>query len=215
MNWKKRLFKESGLYIILDKDACCNIIDTALEIRKTGSNIVQLRAKNATKKELLQDSRRLKDIFKNKKTVLVINDHADIAKAVGADGLHLGQDDLPIKEARKILGKKAIIGVSCHNLRQALIAQKEGADYIGIGPIFKTLTKPGCKIDGPGVLGYLRKNIKIPVFAIGGISRNNLRQVRSKGISKVAVCRDICLSGNIPEAIKNFKKALNDSSRAS
>lgn len=162
---------------------------------------------------MLKDALRLKGIFQDKKTILIINDHADIAKVVDADGLHIGQDDLPIKEARKILDKETIIGVSCHNLKQALIAQKEGADYIGIGPVFKTLTKPGCRIDGPGALKALRGHIKIPVFAIGGISRNNLKQVKDKGISKVAVCRDICLSKNIPKAIKDFKKALNDSNR--
>jgi len=213
MNWKKKLFKESGLYIILDKDACCNIFSTASKITKTGSNIVQLRAKNAAKKELLSDALRLKRMFRNR-AIFIINDHVDIARAARADGVHLGQDDLPIKEARKILGKKSLIGVSCHSLKQALIAQKEGADYIGIGPIFKTLTKPECKIDGPGILGKLRKNIKIPVFAIGGINRKNLRQITSKGISKVAVCRDVCLSKNIPVTIKEFKDALHDANRA-
>jgi thiamine-phosphate pyrophosphorylase len=101
MNWKKKLFKESRLYIILDKDICKDIFGAALQIRNSGLNIVQLRAKNAEKKQVLKDAKRLKSIFEKSRTVFIINDHADIAKLIDADGLHIGQEDLPIEAASK------------------------------------------------------------------------------------------------------------------
>jgi len=210
MNWKKRLFKESSLYVILDKDTCKNIFKVAVKIRDSGLNIVQLREKNTAKKAILKDARRLKSLFGNGQGVLIMNDHADIAKLIKADGVHLGQDDLPIKEARKILGKDKIIGISCHSLRQALVAQKNGADYIGIGPVFKTPTKPGLKPIGLGALKSINKKIRIPAFAIGGINKGNLSRVLSAGVSKIAVCRQICSVKDVPGSIKKIKGILND-----
>lgn len=210
MNWKKRLLKKCGACIILDKDVCKDIFGTALKIRNPGFNVVQLRAKNAAEKTLLGDASRLKSLFGRSRNIFIVNDHVDIAHLVDADGVHLGQEDLPIEAARKILGRDKIIGVSCHSLQEALKAQKNGADYIGIGPVFKTPVKPKDKPVGLGLLKSVKQKIKIPVFAIGGINRGNLNKILSAGVSRVAICRDVCLAKNAVFSIKGIKKILND-----
>ncbi|MDD5044537.1 MAG: thiamine phosphate synthase [Candidatus Omnitrophica bacterium] len=210
MNWKKSSLRESGLCIILDKDVCRDIFSVARKIKNTGLCLVQLRAKNTPKRELLATAKRLNSLFKKSRVLFIINDHADIAQLVNAHGVHLGQDDLPVKQARKFLGKDKIIGVSCHNLRQAQAAEKQGADYIGLGPIFKTPVKIEDRPIGLGVLKKVEQKIKIPVFAIGGINRNNLSKILSTGASHVALCRDVCLAKNITLSIKGLKKNLND-----
>jgi len=207
---KKQLLKKSKLYIILDKDACRDVFKVAAKIRNSGLSVVQLRAKNMPNKDLLEISKKLKFAFRKNKIIFIINDHVDIAKLTGAHGAHLGQDDLPIEEARKILGKDKIIGISCHNLKQALDAQKKGADYIGVGPIFKTPIKPENRSIGLALLKDINKKIKIPIFAIGGINRNNLNKILSTGVSRVAICRDICMNKNAAFSIKEIKGILND-----
>ncbi len=130
--------------------------------------------------------------------LFIINDSLDIACACGADGVHLGQEDFPLKLARKILGKHKIIGISCHNLAQAIKAQRQGADYIGIGPIFKTPTKPEYKAIGLKVLRELKNIIKIPYFAIGNIDQSNIKEIIACKTKRIAVCRAI-LKAKDPE----------------
>ena len=125
--------------------------------------------------------------MKKTKTIFIINDYADIAKLANADGLHLGQNDLPIKEARKLLGRNKIIGISCHSLEEAREAERSGADYIGFGPIFQSPTKPEYKAIGTGSLRKVMRRIKIPVFAIGGINTKNLKRLKAKRIERIAV----------------------------
>ena len=137
-----------------------------------------------------------------------MNDHPDVALFAKADGLHLGQADMPLDKARLMLGGDKIIGVSCHNLRQALKAQKEGADYIAIGPLYNTATKPEYKPVGLKVLKRLKGRIKIPCFAIGNVNRENIGKIVSLGIKRVAVCRGILNSGNIKAAAGELLSAL-------
>ncbi len=143
------------------------------------------------------------------KTLFIVNDYLDIAVLSKADGLHLGQADLPLRQARSILGKDKIIGISCHNLRQALKAQKEGADYIGIGPVYATVTKPEYSPIGINILKQLKGKIKIPYFAIGNINKSNIRKIVSAGARRVAVCRAILGSKNIGGAAKELLVELN------
>ena len=131
MKLKKGLLRKYRLYLIIDKEICGqrSIINTARTIKKAGCGIIQLRSKKSNKKSILNDAISLSRIFSNTDTIFVINDCLDIAKISGADGVHLGQCDSSLQIARKILGKDKIIGISCHNLKEALRAQKEGADY--------------------------------------------------------------------------------------
>jgi thiamine-phosphate pyrophosphorylase len=129
--------------------------------------------------------------------MLIINDHADIAVAVDADGLHLGQDDLPLKEAGKLVGNM-LVGISTHSIAQAREAEAGGADYIGFGPIFHTTTKDAGSPQGLDNLRLIKQNVSIPVVAIGGISLDNAHSVISAGADALAVATGIC-RGNINE----------------
>jgi thiamine-phosphate pyrophosphorylase len=131
-----------------------------------------------------------------------VNDYPDLAVFSGADGAHLGQEDMPLKKARSILGKDKIIGVSCHNLAQALKAQKQGADYIGIGPIYASATKPEYRPIGLKVLKQLKGKIKIPYFAIGNINKNNIAKIVSSGCRRVALSRAL---GDAKELLKELQ----------
>ncbi len=201
MKSKRNLLRKSQLYLILDKPAVArrSLDNLVSKILDTEIGIIQLRDKHSVKPDLLNLAIKLSRRLKKSKLLFIINDHLDIAILANADGLHLGQMDLPISAARKILGKDKIIGVSCHNLRQALKAQKDGADYIGIGPVYKTSTKPGSGAIGVKVLKQLKNKITIPYFAIGNISKSNINRVVSAGVTRIAVCRAILNSKNIQQ----------------
>jgi thiamine-phosphate pyrophosphorylase len=202
MKSRKNLLKRSQLYLILDKPTVAkrSLDNLVAKILHSEIGIVQLRDKYVAKSDLLNLAVKLSQRFKKSETLFIVNDHLDIAILAKADGLHLGQMDLPISAARKLLGKDKIIGVSCHNLRQAIKAQKDGADYIGIGPVYKTSTKPGSDAIGVKVLEQLKNKITIPYFAIGNICRSNIKSVVAAGATRIAACRAILNSKNIPKA---------------
>lgn len=210
MNWKRKLLEKSRLYLIIDNVVCRNkVVSIAARIKETGIDIVQYRDKISSKEAVLKNAQRLKKLLFNSGISFIINDFVDIAKITDCDGVHLGQDDIPIKIARQLLGPDKIIGISCHNLRQALAAQGEGADYISVGPVFSTATKPEYRPLGLGLIKGISKKIKIPLFAIGGISENNIDSVLSSGAKRVAICRAICQSRNIVftvDRITNYLK---------
>lgn len=211
MKPKKRLLKKSRFYIIIDKKIAQNnaLGLIAKKLRDSSVDIVQLRDKHSRKNRLLKEALELRRIFLKSAKLFLINDHPDIAKICGADGVHLGQRDLPVKAARKMLGEKSIIGKSCHNLRQAVQAQKEGADYIGMGPVFPTQTKAvRRKMISPGLIQVATGRLEIPVFAIGGISPDNLGELMGRRIRRVAVCSAILRAKNIARAAKAFYRQL-------
>ena len=129
-----------------------------------------------------------------------MNDHVDIAAAVGADGVHLGQDDLPIAAARRILGPEALVGISTHSLEQARAAQAAGADYIGFGPVYPTRTKDAGAVQGLENLAAVAAAVSIPVIAIGGITRDTIGDVMRAGAGGAAVIGALCAAGDIPSA---------------
>jgi thiamine-phosphate pyrophosphorylase len=134
----------------------------------------------------------------------IVNDHPDIAMAVDADGVHLGQDDLPVEEARKLMGGSRIIGVSTHSVEQARAAQSAGADYIGFGPIFTTKTKDAGPHRGIEGLREVRKAVKLPVIAIGGINGGNLDNALEAGADGVAVISAILAAPDLHEAARGM-----------
>jgi len=209
MSWKKRLLGKSSLYVILDKDICPqHLLAIAKKIINSGADIIQLRCKNSPKKEILRYAKALRKLSKNK-SLLIVNDHIDVALASLADGVHFGQEDMPLEVARQIAGNNFLVGISCHSLKHAKIAQKQGADYIGIGPIFTTATKVKEPAIGLKVLKQIKKNIKIASFAIGGIDLKNVARVKQHGINKVAIGKAICEAENIESTVNRFKKLLN------
>ena len=210
MTLKRKLLRKSRLYIILDKETSGrkSLLKIAKEAALQKDCIIQLRDKRSKPREILQDALALSNALSKTKSLFIINDHLEIAALVNCDGVHLGQQDIPIELARRILGNKKIIGISCHNLAQAMEAQKKGADYIGIGPIFSTPTKPEYKAIGSDILKDIKKHITIPFFPIGGIDETTIQKVVSAGARRVSVCRAVCKKRSVGKAIQNLKKYL-------
>src|SRR4030042_152454 len=178
------------LCFIADSEAAAgkNILQLVAEAGEGGATIVQLRGKRGTSREFLDMGLKAVRLLRSKKIPLIINDRVDIALACEADGVHLGQDDMPLPYARKILGKNRIIGISAGTPEEAEAAEKGGADYIGAGPVFGTMSKralgPLLGLEG---LRAIRQKVKVPVLAIGGITPFNVAGVISAGADGVAV----------------------------
>lgn len=202
--------REFRLYAITDR-ACSkskDLREIVESLAKGGADVIQLREKLLSTEALIKIGFELKKITKKFGSFLIVNDRIEIAYAIGADGVHLGQEDLPIEFARKILGRKKLIGLSTHSLSQALLAQKMRADYIGLGPIFATPTKPEYKPIGLKPIKGASQRIKIPFVAIGGINLDNLEEVVRQGASKVAVVRALMEPEDICKATRLFKERL-------
>ena len=172
---------------------------------------MQYRDKAGSRRKVYEEAIKLKDLAGKHNAVFIVNDYSDIALAVDADGVHLGQDDLPVKEARKILGKGKIIGVSTHCIEQALEAEQAGADYLGFGPIFHTATKDAGSPKGTEMLRAIKDRVSIPVIAIGGINLHNLNSVLETGADAVAVASAIA-KGDIEGNARKFMEIINNRS---
>lgn len=184
-------------------------ITVAREMISAGVKIIQYREKEKNKKEKYIQCLRLREITKQNGVFFIVNDDVDIAIAVKADGVHVGQDDMPVEVVRSIVGKEMIIGVSTHSPSQALGAMRDGADYIGAGPLYPTKTKDNvCDAVGLEYLDFAVKNIAIPIVAIGGIKRHNLPDVLRRGAGCAAMVTEITSSPNIAETIKEVCRIL-------
>jgi thiamine-phosphate pyrophosphorylase len=203
-----------GLCFITDQKAASYlpIEDMTRKVLNSGVQWIQYRDKQSSRRQIYQNAVILRQITKGARAVLTINDYADIALAANADGVHLGQDDLPLREARKIMGKDTIIGISTHSPKQAAEAETNGADYIGFGPVFHTGTKDAGSPKGIDILREIKKEVGIPVIAIGGIKLGNLISVLEAGVDAVAVASAI-LKGDIEENAKNFMDIINSYDR--
>jgi len=173
-----------------------------------GVSLVQLREKSISTKEFLSLALRVKEITSKYEIPLIINDRLDIALAVDAEGLHVGQDDLPMLKARELLGPDKIIGVSARTLEEALLAEKQGADYLGVGAVFRTSTKSDAKEVSLEQLEYIKKSVSIPVVAIGGINYGNIQQVKATGIDGISVVSAILVQEDIFMAAKQLKAII-------
>ncbi len=217
MRLRKKQVRDYSLYVVLDRPAAKgrDFFYIASEAISGGADILQLRDKEAEDAQLIELGKRMRDTANKNRVIFIVNDRADLALELDADGVHLGQQDLSIKTARRILGKNRIIGISTHSLEQAIEAERSGADYISVGPIFGTPTKPAYMPVGLDLISAVRKIIKIPFVAIGGIDLTNLKDVLAAGARIVAVVRavvsadDVSLSAKrLKEELLNFKKNL-------
>jgi len=180
------------LYLLVSEALCRGpIIDTTIAAMEGGASIVQLREKTMAHGALLTLARQLREITAERDALLIINDHIDIAALCQADGVHLGQEDIAPAEARKILGGDAIIGLSTHCQEQAKNAALQGADYIGVGPIFPTETKIHRAAVGCGYIEAALAASELPGFAIGGVNADTIAEVIAAGARRVAVCTGI------------------------
>jgi thiamine-phosphate pyrophosphorylase len=202
---------DKKLYLVTDRskfNSQDEFLDKIALALKGGVQIVQLREKNATAREFIDLGRKVKELCALYDALFIINDRVDIANIVGADGVHLGQDDIDINSARHIIGKDAIIGISTHSSEQAKKAVESGADYIGVGPVFETPTKPGRQAVGLEYVKWASQNVYIPWYAIGGINLDNVNEVINAGASRIAVVRAIINADNPESAANEFLKDL-------
>jgi len=175
-----------------------------------GADVIQLRDKKAGDEELVQAAKTILRILRPRGIYLIINDRVWVAKHSGADGVHLGQEDGSLKEARGILGEKVILGRSTHSQVQAQAAEKEGFDYIGVGPVFQTPTKPHCTPVGLELVRFASRHIHIPFVAIGGIDAHNIKEVREAGAQTVAVVRAVMTARDPKKACEKLLREMTN-----
>ena len=175
-----------------------------------GVRLLQLRVKQQPTRDFVSLATAVRRICHDSQCTFIINDRVDVALAVEADGVHLGQEDLPLTAARKIVGGEKIIGVSTHTAQQALTAEQEGADYIGFGPLFGTTTKAtGYTARGLEQLQEVRQRVHIPIVAIGGITAERAPAVLQAGADAVALISDIVLAPDIQRRVKTLLRQLD------
>lgn len=208
--YRKNLASKLGLYIITDKKISGKSNEKIVkEAIKGGADTIQLRDKNSSDKKLFQEAKKIRALTGKKNVLFIVNDNIDVALASDADGVHLGKDDLPVKKARKILGEDKIIGMSCDNVKEAVKAEKEGADYISLGPIFPTTTKKDIPSPlGTKVIKEAKKKVSIPIVAIGGINEGNMKKVLKAGADSIAVISAVLQNGDISSKVKSFKTKI-------
>lgn len=196
------------LYLVTDSSACrgSDFFSTVEAALKGGVTLLQLREKGMGGKDFYEEAKKIKGISDTYGVPLIINDRVDIALAVGAAGVHLGQSDLPVHAARKIMGGDKIIGASAKTVRQALKAESDGADYLGVGAIFPTTTKVVTKRTDISVLNDICNSVSIPVVAIGGINKTNIESFQYIPIDGVSVVSAIMKAENPLGAAKKLKE---------
>lgn len=204
-------FERVRLYVLITESACrLPWQQVARAAVVGGADALQLREKNLDGGELLARARWLVELCRSNRVLCIVNDRADVAIAAGADGVHLGQTDLPIDEIRWLVGPRMIVGVSTHMLEQAQQAERDGADYIGVGPIFRSPTKPRDIDPGLPFARQVNGEIRIPTIAIAGITLGNIQQLLDTGMSRVAVTSAITQSEDPQGATSQFRGMLID-----
>lgn len=201
-----------SIYLVTD-DGCLqgrSLLDCVREALEGGVTLVQYRAKTASSAEMYAEALQLKALCDSFKVPLIINDRLDIAMAVGAAGVHLGQDDLPCAAARKILGEDYIIGVSAHNPTEAKAALQSGADYLGCGAVFGTATKADVKKLGTEGLMAICKAKGLPVVGIGGVTADNYREVRATGADGAAIVSGILAQPDIRTTVRAIARVSQE-----
>ena len=194
-----RTLSECRLYGIIDLGYIeePDLVHIAKQMIEGGVDVIQLRGKDKSLDELISYAARLHKITARFSTPLIVNDHAEIASQVPVEGVHVGQDDDSIEVARRKAGRAVLIGKSTHSLKQALAAQREGADYIGFGPIFATPTKPDYPLVGLADIMRVHAEISVPIFCIGGINLDNLQSVIDAGAKRVVMVSALLKAHNI------------------
>lgn len=205
-------FEQADLYVVITEAFCegrssLDVLDACL---RAGVRLVQFREKDAPARALVEKGTAFADRCREAGALLIVDDRVDIALAVDADGVHLGQDDLPVDAARRI-APDLLVGASSHNLDEALAAQSAGATYVNIGPIFETQTKdvPTGAV-GPEMIDIIRPHLHIPFTCMGGIKAHNLHEVVSRGTPRVAVVTAVTAAPDVKHAARNLRQAIHE-----
>jgi thiamine-phosphate pyrophosphorylase len=201
--------ERARLYVLIDGRANPAEFETLVRtLVAAGVHAIQLRDKRLDDRQMLQRARLLREVTRGAGVLCIVNDRPDLAAATHADGVHVGQEELPVKEARAIVGPDALIGVSAHSIEQARQAVLDGANYLGLGPTFPSTTKPFDHFPGLDLLRAVAAEIRLPAFAIGGISRDNLSQVLHAGISRIAVSGAVCSAADPGAVVRDLLERL-------
>ncbi|AVP54286.1 thiamine-phosphate synthase [Clostridium tetani] len=200
------------LYLVTDRD-----ILKGRDLKKVleeailgGTTLVQLREKNVSSKEFYEIAKDIKVITDKYNIPLIINDRVDIALAVNAEGIHIGQKDLPANIVRKIIGEDKILGVSANTIEDALKAQRDGADYLGVGAIFPTNSKKDAESTSIETLKEIKNAVNIPIVAIGGINENNVQKLKETNIDGIAVISTILEKEDVKKACEELTGFFNE-----
>ena len=200
------------LYLVTNRyqDSVESFLEKVETACRSGVTIVQLREKNLTTNQYYQLAKKVKEITDAYQVPLIIDDRLDVCLAVDAAGLHIGDDELPVSVARKVLGPEKILGVTAKTVKRALEAETSGADYLGTGAIFPTTTKENAPITLISTLKTICQTVAIPVVAIGGLTSENIDQLIGTGIAGVAVVRDLMQAEDIEAKTQAFLTKLDD-----
>lgn len=208
---KKNSIRNCRLYVIVDRAAIGrqDPVRVAEQAVRGGADVIQWRDKTAPAGEFLKVARSIRKVTRRLGVLFVVNDRLAAALRVEADGVHVGHEDFPVREVRALAGRRLLIGRSTHSLREAHQAEADGADYLGVGPVFSTPTKPDYRARGLPLIRRVAPMIRIPWFAIGGIDLGNLALVLSAGAARVAVVRAVAAASDPEAAARAFKGFLH------
>ncbi|ADE36457.1 thiamine phosphate synthase [Methanohalophilus mahii] len=209
MAFWKSLLKDIDFYLVTDSGLSRKgtLSDVKCAVA-AGCKIVQYREKDKTTKEMIEEAILIRKIC-GENAIFLVNDRIDVALAAGADGVHIGQDDMPIDSARRILGENKIIGLTVHDTDEAIEAERKGADYVGFSPVFDTTTKKDAGMGvGPERIQAVRKTINIPIVAIGGINKDNCISVIEKGVDSLVAISAIVCSDDVRRETEYFIETI-------
>jgi thiamine-phosphate pyrophosphorylase len=206
----KEKLNDIDLYFITDSRLTGRtVLEDVGSVIHAGVKIIQYREKDLTTREMIDEAGKISRLCRENDVLFIINDRVDIALAVDADGIHLGNEDMPYEAARRILGNTKIIGLTVHDVGEAIEAERIGADYIGISPIFETTTKPDAGTPaGIDLIKYIKKAVKIPFVAIGGINQDNIKSVLEAGARSIAVISAIVTKDDVEKECKKFREVI-------
>ena len=207
---KKELLHQINFYLVTDSSLSRNgILSDVEQAIKGGCKIIQYREKNKNTKKMIKEALQIKKICKDR-AIFIVNDRVDVALAVDADGVHIGQDDMSFEIARSLLGKEKIIGLTVHNVEEAVYAENIGADNIGLSPIYATSTKKDAGTScGIFMIGNVRKNVQLPIVAIGGITKENVADVIKAGADAAVAISAVVSAKDVYEEVRDFIAIIN------
>ena len=202
---RRARLRDARLYFVADRGGMARALEGALA---GGVDLFQLRDKDATDDELLAAAASARELCAAAGALFLVNDRPDLAAAVGADGVHVGQDDMPVARARTLVGDDAIVGLSTHSMQQARDGGRSGADYIAVGPVHATPTKEGRPAIGVEPLRYAASHVDVPWFAIGGLDAGNVDEVLDRGARRIVVVRAIAAADDPEAAARALEQRL-------
>ena len=207
---KEQLREQMLLYAVTDRHWLKGqtLYEQVEEALKGGATFIQLREKDLTEEEFLEEAKKIQQLCKKYRVPFIINDNVKLAKEIDADGVHVGQSDMEALDVRAQLGEDKIIGVSARTVEQALLAEKHGADYLGVGAVFQTGTKTDAREVEHSVLKEICTKVDIPVVDIGGITKDNVKELSGSGINGVAVISAIFAQKDIETATAKLKSCV-------